>query len=107
MISDIFYILKMGKRWRDVPPDYGPATTIYNGWSGRGAWQRLFENVAAMGDVSSELLLDSTHVKAHRSASGAKRREWAQAVDRPPCGRTSKVHCVADHCGWPAAFALT
>jgi transposase len=68
-------LLKVGCRWRDVPPTYGPATTIYNRynrWSRRGVWQRLFEKVAATGAVPSELTLDSTHVKAHRSAAGGK-----------------------------------
>src|SRR5271156_5335457 len=78
-------------RWRDVPPEYGPATTIYNRynrWSQRGFWQRLFEQIAASGDVPHELSLDSSHVKAHRSAAGAKggsgrRRPGARAADAP------------------------
>ena len=92
VISGILHILKTGGRWRDVPPEYGPATTIYNRynrWSRRGLWQRLFEKVAATGPVPSELSLDSTHVKAHRSAaggkggSGAKRSGARAAAARP------------------------
>ena len=82
VISGILHVLKTGCRWRDVPPEYGPATTIYNRynrWSRRGLWQRLFEQIAASGDVPRELSLDSSHVKAHRSAAGAK-GECAQAV---------------------------
>jgi transposase len=59
-----------------VPEAYGPPTTIYNRynrWSQRGIWQRLFEKIAASGPVPRELSIDSTHVKAHRSAAGAKR----------------------------------
>ena len=36
-----------------------------------------------------------------------KRGEWEQAVGRSRGGRTSKVHCLADPCGRPVAFALT
>src|ERR1043166_3891184 len=36
-----------------------------------------------------------------------KRGEWTQAVGRSRGGRTSKIHCLADHCGRPVAFALT
>ncbi len=72
VISGILHVLKVGCRWRDVVPDYGPATTIYNRWSRRGLWQRLFEQIAASGEVPRELAIDSSHVKAHRSASGGK-----------------------------------
>jgi transposase len=110
VISGILHMLKTGGRWRDVPPEYGPPTTIYNRfnrWSRRGLWQRLFERIAGAGEFPSELSLDITHVKAHRSAAGGKGGEWSQAVGRSRGGRTSKVHCLADHRGRPVAFALT
>ena len=75
IISGILHVLKTGCRWRDVPPEYGPATTVYNRfnrWASRGIWQRMFERVAASGALPAELSLDSSHVKAHRSAAGAK-----------------------------------
>lgn len=75
VISGILHVLKTGCRWRDVPVEYGPATTVYNRynrWSQRGLWQRMFERVAASGDLPDELILDSSHVKAHRSAAGGK-----------------------------------
>lgn len=75
VISGILHVLKIGCRWRDVPPEYGPPTTIYNRyhrWSQRGIWQRIFAKMAAQGPVPDELSIDSTHVKAHRSAQGQK-----------------------------------
>lgn len=75
VISGILHILKTGGRWRDVPPEYGPAKTIYNRyarWARRGVWQRIFAKVAAAGAIPDELMLDSSHVKAHRSAAGGK-----------------------------------
>jgi transposase len=75
VISGILHVLKVGCRWRDCPAEYGPPTTIYNRyhrWAQRGRWQRLFAQVAASGAVPDELALDSTHVKAHRSAAGGK-----------------------------------
>lgn len=92
VISGILHILKTGGRWRDVPPEYGPAKTIYNRytrWARRGVWQRIFAKVAAEGAVPDELALDSSMVRAHRSASGGKggngRRRWAShaAAERP------------------------
>ena len=76
VISGILHTLKVGSRWRDVPPAYGPPTTIYNRynrWSRRGVWQQIFAKLAATGPVREELSIDSTHVKAHRSAAGSKR----------------------------------
>jgi transposase len=75
VISGILHVLRTGCRWRDVPPAYGPPTTIYNRyhrWSQRRIWQRIFEKMAAAGTVPAELSIDSTHVKAHRSAQGSK-----------------------------------
>ena len=75
VISGILHVLKTGCRWRDVPAEYGPPTTIYNRyhrWSQRRIWQGIFERMAAAGPVPEELSLDSSHVKAHRSAQGTK-----------------------------------
>src|ERR1700712_693537 len=75
VISGILHVLKVGCRWQDTPAAYGPHTTIYNRynrWARRGIWQRLFAKLAAAGPVPAELMLDATHIKAHRSASGGK-----------------------------------
>lgn len=75
VLSGILHVLKTGCRWRDVPSEYGPPTTIYNRyhrWSQRRIWQHMFERMAAAGPVPEELSLDSSHVKAHRSAQGSK-----------------------------------
>jgi transposase len=92
VISGILHVLKTGCRWRDVPSAYGPPTTVYNRyhrWSHRHIWQRIFERMAAAGPVPDELSIDSTHIKAHRSASGAKRgslkkRSAARVVEERP-----------------------
>lgn len=58
-----------------VPDAYGPRTTLFNRfnrWSQRGLWQELFAALAACGDPPILAMVDSTSVKAHRSASGAK-----------------------------------
>ena len=89
VISGILHVLKTGCRWRDVPSEYGPPTTVYNRfnrWSRRGIWQRIFEQLAASGKAPDEVMIDSTHVRAHRSASGAKggRRSGARGVGARP-----------------------
>ena len=68
-------VLRSGCRWCDCPLEYGPATTIYNRfvrWARRGIWENLFRELAGNGRSTDTQMIDSTHVKAHRSAAGAK-----------------------------------
>ena len=76
VISGILHVLKSGCRWKDCPPEYGPHTTVYNGfarWAARGVWEELFQQLAHRGRSTATQMIDSTHVKAHRSASGARK----------------------------------
>jgi hypothetical protein len=57
--------------------------------------------------VPDELSIDSSHVKAHRSAAGPKKGEYEEAIGRSRGGRTCKIHCLADDRSRPVAFALT
>jgi transposase len=75
VISGIVHVLKSGCRWSDCPPEYGPPTTIYNRfvrWARRGIWENLFRELAGNGRSADMQMIDSTHVKAHRSAAGGK-----------------------------------
>ena len=92
IISGIIHMLQCGARWRDCPPEYGPYTTIYNRfnrWAKSGRWGAIFEALADCGKHSVALSIDSTSIKAHRSASGGKggsmnRRSAAHAAGVPP-----------------------
>lgn len=49
VLSGIFYILRTGSPWRDLPERYGPCTTAcnrYNRWAKAGVWLRVFEALA-------------------------------------------------------------
>ncbi len=75
VISGIVHMLRTGARWRDCPAAYGPYTTIYNRfnrWSRQGVWEDVFYALSGSSGVVSSAAMDSTHVKAHRSAAGAK-----------------------------------
>ena len=75
VISGIVHVLKSGCRWQDCPPEYGPSTTIYNRfvrWAERGIWENLFRQLAGRGRSIDTQMIDSTRVKAHRSAAGGK-----------------------------------
>ena len=75
VISGIIHVVKSGGRWVDAPACYGPRKTLYNRfvrWAAKGVWQDLFAALAAAGGPPAEVLSDSTHMKAHRSAGGGK-----------------------------------
>jgi transposase len=76
VISGIVHVLKSGGRWADAPREvYGPKKTLYNRfvrWAAKGVWADLFEALARAGGPPAQVLIDSSAVKAHRCASGAK-----------------------------------
>ena len=88
VISGIFHVLKSGCRWGDCPTDYGPATTVYNRfkrWSARGFWLKLLDALVDAGAVTRSTAIDSTYIKAQRSAFVGKgglgrRRSGARAA---------------------------
>jgi transposase len=99
VISEIVHVLKSGCRWCECPPEYGPPMTIYNRfvrWARRGIWENLFRVLAGVGPSTATQMIDSTHVKAHRSAArgkgGSKGRLWAHSRG----GRNAKIHALAD-----------
>jgi transposase len=69
------HMLRSGARWRDCPPEYGPYTTIYNRfnrWSRQGIWLDMFKALSGGASLFGVASIDSSHVKAHRSAAGGK-----------------------------------
>ncbi len=78
ILNGIFYILRTGAPWRDLPERYGPRTTVYNRyarWARRGVWRDIFEALAQNSE-DSLLFIDASIVKAHRAATGAKGGNW-------------------------------
>ena len=94
IVSGIMHVLKVGCRWQDCPPEYGPYTTVYNRfnrWSARGIWQRIFETVADPTEPPEEAALDSTHVKAHRCAGGGKGGLRSRQSASPGAAATARL----------------
>src|ERR1700739_4603745 len=75
VINGIFYVLRTGSPWRDLPERYGPYTTVYNRfnrWARAGVWLRIFEALAARSPHSMALI-DSSIIRAHQHAAGGKK----------------------------------
>ena len=93
VISGILHVLKSGCRWCDCPPEYGPPTTLYNRftrWAERGVWEKLFRELADRGRSTAVQMIDSTHIKAHRSASGGKGGSRHRRLDARAAGAIRK-----------------
>lgn len=92
VLSGIVHVLRTGCRWSDCPAEYGPAKTIYNRfirWAKRGIWENVFSALAGAEGAPDRLMIDSSVVKAHRSAAGSKGGTWRMvsadlAVDGRP-----------------------
>ncbi len=80
VISGIIFVIQGGLRWRDAPTQYGPLKTIYNRpstslrralirWSGMGVFNKIFASLAAKACKPDQLMIDATHLKAHRTAA--------------------------------------
>ena len=77
VISGIIFVIRNGLRWRDAPSEYGPHKTIYNRfirWSRMGVFNRIFAALSAKGGKPDRLMIDATHLKAHRTAASLLKR---------------------------------
>ncbi|CAO3356428.1 Mobile element protein [Azospirillum melinis] len=71
---------RTGSPWRDLPGGFGPWQTVANRfcrWRKAGVWERVLELVQAEADEAGKLdwrlhQVDSTVVRAHQHAAGAK-----------------------------------
>ncbi|QIE56664.1 transposase [Pikeienuella piscinae] len=72
IVSGIIFVIRNSLRWRDAPGEYGPHKTICNRfvrWSRLGVFNRIFAGLAAKGGEPDQLMIDATHLKAHRTAA--------------------------------------
>ena len=72
IISGIIFVIRNGLRWRDAPAEYGPHKTIYNRfirWSRLGVFNKIFASLVAKEGRPDQLMIDATHLKAHRTAA--------------------------------------
>lgn len=72
VLSGIIYVIRHGLQWKDAPSGYGPHKTLYNRfirWSRLGVFARIFSVLTGKAGVPDELMIDSTHLKAHRTAA--------------------------------------
>ena len=81
VLSGIIYVNRNGLMWKDAPAVYGPPKTLYNRWKrwGRmGVFARMMTELAARSQDADTLMIDATHLKAHRTASSLRAKKGGQ-----------------------------
>jgi transposase len=109
VLNGIFWILRSGAPWRDLPQRYGPRTTCYNRftrWRRAGVWLRLMDALTAAYDGDIQMI-DSTSIRAHQHAATAKQDNQDHCLGRSRGGLTTKIHAVVDARGLPIRLSLT
>ena len=111
LISGIVFVIRNGLRWRDAPREYGPHKTIYNRfvrWSRLGVFNKIFAELARKAGKPSRLMIDATHLKAHRTAASLlKRGSVPRRIGRTKGGLNSKLYAVCDGQGRPLIMLLS
>ena len=101
VISGIVFVIRNGLRWRDAPADYGPHKTIYNRfirWSRLGVFNKIFAGLAAKGGRPDQLMIDATHLKAHRTAASLLKKGLPTMISQIISLRSQTYRT---HQGWP------
>ena len=85
VLSGIIYVIRYGLQWKDAPREYGPYKTLYNRfvrWSRMGIFNNIFVELAEAAGNDGRLMIDATHLKAHRTAASLlKKRLFPDVSD--------------------------
>ena len=108
VLNGIFWVLRSGAPWRDLPETYGPRTTCYNRfvrWRQAGVWDQIMDALAAGHDAAVQMI-DTSVVRVHQHGACIADNNH-QDMGRSRGGLTSKIHAVVDTNGLPVHLALT
>ncbi|MGA5005747.1 IS5 family transposase [Streptomyces koyangensis] len=115
VLNGIVWKFRTGTAWRDVPERYGPWATLhtrFRRWAGDGTFDRMLRAAQAKADAAGDIewlvSVDSTVVRAHQHAAGARKGGLRDAaLGRSRGGLTSKIHLACDGRGRPLGFVVT
>ncbi|WP_408645820.1 IS5 family transposase [Streptomyces odonnellii] len=120
VIDAIAWKFRTGSHWVNLPAEYGSWKGVYTrlrNWAIDGTWERVFTALLVQADADGDLdwvvAVDSTIVRVHQHAAGARKKgapaeePGDHAVGRSRGGLTTKIHLAADSNCRPLAFVLT
>ena len=108
VLNGIFWVLRSGAPWRDLPDNFGPYTTCYNRfvrWRRAGVWAKIMSALAEAHDAAVQMI-DTSIVRVHQHGA-CMTRNRRQSMGRSRGGLTSKIHALVDTNGLPVRLALT
>ena len=108
VLNGIFWVLRSGAPWRDLPETFGPYTTCYNRfvrWGRAGVWDQIMDALAAMHDAAVQMI-DTSIVRVHQHGACIAGNNQ-QHMGRSRGGLTTKIHAVVDTNGLPVQIGLT
>jgi transposase len=81
VLNGIFWVLRCGTPWRDLPESFGPYTTCYNRfvrWRRAGVWSMIMDALAGAHDAAVQMI-DTSIVRVHQHAAciGTEDNQWA------------------------------
>ena len=107
VLNGIFWVLRSGAPWRDLPDKFGPYTTCYNRfvrWRRAGVCARIMSVLASTHEAAVHII-DTSIIRVHQHGACITRNR-RQSMGRSRGGLTSKIHALVD-CQWPAGPART
>lgn len=115
IIDGILWILATGAPWRDLPAQYGSWQTVssrFYRWRRAGIWSRILGSLQEQADRRGQLdwsvhFIDSTMVRAHQHAAGARGGQSGEALGRSRGGFSTKIHVRAERHGKPVVLLVT
>jgi transposase len=101
VINGVLYRVRTGVQWRDLPERFGPWETVYKRhrrWSADGTWKMLLSRIQAAEDAAGgidwDVSVDSTAVRAHQHAAGARKAPPAPVAQKGTDPGTNRVDPV-------------
>ncbi|WP_442964363.1 IS5 family transposase [Pseudomonas sp. KNUC1026] len=119
MLNGILWVLCSGAPWRDMPEDFGPWSSVYQrfrDWRNQRVFNQMLKRLQLKLNEKGRIdlktwMIDSTAIRASRSASGAGKRGPDEPADhalgRSRGGFTTKIHMLCDANGIPLRFLLS
>src|SRR5450432_347474 len=111
VLNRIYWRLRTGSPWADIPERYGPSTTCYKRfvrWRKIGAWDSVFAAVSEAYDRDLQMVASSS-IRVDQHVANVKKgvRPAAPCIGRSRGGPTTKIHAVVDASGNPITLKLT